>query len=29
VLIHWDGADLDSLECLRIEDQEGNVLWED
>ena len=29
VLIHWDGADLDSLECLRIEDQEGKILWEE
>jgi hypothetical protein len=29
VLIHRDGTDLDALESLRIEDQEGNVLWED
>ena len=29
VLIHHDGTDLDSLEYFRIEDQEGNVLWED
>ena len=29
VLIHHDGTDLDALESLRIEDQEGNVLWED
>ena len=29
VLIHRDGTDLDTLESLRIEDQEGNVLWED
>lgn len=29
VLIHQDGTDLDALESLRIEDQEGNVLWED
>ncbi len=29
VLIHWDGTDLDALEYLRIEDQKGNLLWED
>ena len=29
VLIHRDGTDLDALEFLRIEDQEGNLLWED
>ena len=29
VLIHRDGTDLDALESLRIEDQEGKILWEE
>lgn len=29
VLIHHDGTDLDALESLRIEDQEGKILWEE